>query len=75
MVSRLFELMFEGSFTGVPRMYQGSFKGVFRKIKGCSESPLGVIQGSFEVSKRRSKGVSRQFQSLFMEVLGVSSVF
>ena len=47
MVSRLFELMFEGSSTGVPRMYQGSFKGVLRKIEGCSESLLRVIQGRY----------------------------
>ena len=45
MVSRLFELMFEGSFTGVPRMYQGSFKGVLRKIEGY----LRDISVSFKV--------------------------
>ena len=56
------EWIFEGSLQGVSWMYQGSFKGVLRKIVGCSESPLRVIQGSFKVSKRRSKGVSRQFQ-------------
>ena len=60
-------------------MYQGSFKGVLRKIVGCSESPLRVILGSFKVSKRRSKGVSSQFQRCFKEdsmvLKKVASVF
>ena len=42
-------------------------KGVSRKNEGCSESPLRVIQGSFKVSKRISKGVSRQFERCFKE--------
>ena len=55
-------------------MFQGSFKGVLRNIEGCSEN-----QGSFKVSKRRSKGVSRQFQICSKEysrvLKEVSSVF
>ena len=46
--------MFHGSFKEVLRVFQGS--------EGCSESPLRVTQGSFKVSERSSKGVSRQFQ-------------
>ena len=42
--------------------FQGSFKGVSRKIEGCA-----LIQGSFKVSKRSSKGVSRQFERNFKE--------
>ena len=43
-------------------MFETNFQGVSRKIEGCSESPLRVIQGSFKVSKRSLKGVSRHFQ-------------
>ena len=36
---------------------------------------LETFKGASQVSKRSSKGVSRQFQRHFKEVLGVSSVF
>ena len=48
-------------------MFHGSFKGVSRKIEVSSESPLRVIQGSFKVYKKSSKGVSRQIQRYFQE--------
>jgi len=41
------EWVFEESFQGVSRMFYGRFKGVSRRIKRSSESPLRVIQGSF----------------------------
>ena len=53
---------FKVNFREVSKVCQGSFKGVLRKTEGCLESPLRVIQCSLKVSKRRSKGVSRQFQ-------------
>ena len=73
------EWMFEGNFQVVSMMFQKSFKGVLWKIEWCSESPLRVIQGSFKVSKRSSKVVSRQFQRCSKEdsrvLKKVSSVF
>ena len=56
-------------------MFQRSFKGVLRKIEGCSKSPLWVINGSFKVSKRSLKGVSREFQRRFKKVLSVLKEF
>ena len=48
-------------------MFPRCFKDVSRKIEGSSKSPLRVIQGSFKVCKKSSKGVSRQFQSYSKE--------
>ena len=48
-------------------MFQGRLKGVSQKIERCFKRPLSVIQGSFKVSKRISKVVSRQFQRCFEE--------
>ena len=71
--------MFEISFQGVSRMFQGSFKSVSRKIEGSSYNSLRVILWVFKVSKRSSKGVSRQFQRCLKEdsrvLKKVSSVF
>ena len=36
---------------------------------------LETFKGASQVSKKSSKGVSRQFQRHFKEVLGLSSVF
>ena len=53
-------------------MFQENFKGVSRKIEGCSESPLGVIQGSLKVSNKKFKGcfkvVSKMFKGRFKGV-------
>ena len=68
-------------------MFEENFNDVSMKTEGCSESPLKmiqgsplrVIQGSFKVSERISKVVSRQFQRCFKEgsrvLKKVSSVF
>ena len=49
------------------------------KIEGCFESPLRVVHGSFKITKRSSKGVSRQFERYSKEdsrvLKKVSSVF
>jgi len=60
-------------------VFQENFQNFSRKIDGCFKCPIRVIQGSIKVSKRSSKGVSRQFQRCLKEdsrvVKKVSSVF
>ena len=52
---------------------------MFQGNEGHSESPLRMTQGSFKVSERSSKGVSRQFQRCFKKdsrvLKKLSSVF
>ena len=58
--------MLEESFIGVSRMFLGIRKGVSRKIEWCSLRP-----------SRISKGVSREYQGSFKDVLrkGASRMF
>ena len=79
-VSRKIEVCFNGvhgCLKEVQWVFEEIFKGVSRKFK-CFSRWRGVprdLQGSFKGIKKSSKGVSRQFQRHFKEVLGVSSVF